>query len=62
MSVQVRVNGGTNAGTRIVNVRPEWECACVVWVESDDGFPPLALDRRHPGHRYSCPDCGARRP
>lgn len=57
MSVAVNVAGGTGAGKRRVIVRPDWTCRCPV----ED---PLVrfTERRHPGDRYSCPDCGERRP
>lgn len=70
----IQVKSGTRAGWRIVRKRPDWLCLCrcleepggaVYLLDEDDD--PVAIDgaivpRLHPGHRYSCPDCGMRRP
>lgn len=66
----IQVKGGTHAGFRIVRRRPDWECLCI---ESEPGAGPLdptdpeeafleLTPRVHPGSRYSCEDCGMRRP
>lgn len=56
--MNVNVENGTNAGWRRVRVRPDWYCRCALMVVA--GMP--VMYRLHPGYRYSCPDCGARRP
>lgn len=45
--MQIKVQGGTGAGSRTVKVHRGWECAC---------------PKVQPGDRYSCGDCGQRRP
>ena len=54
----VTVKGGTNAGRRIARDRPSWCCRCTTMNALTNGV----AQRVHPGDRYSCPDCGARRP
>lgn len=53
----VSVQGGTNAGCRRVRGYADWECAC----PGETGVQGVTLPRVQPGHRYSCPECGARR-
>lgn len=47
------VQGGTNAGWRIIKAAPKpWMCRCL-----NDGVMTL-----HPAYLVGCPDCGTRRP
>lgn len=57
--MRIRVQGGTDAGSRAVREYEPWECRCVIWIGTP---PPIDVPRRQPEHLYSCPDCGARNP
>lgn len=60
----VSVQGGSGAGSRVVKTYGSWHCDCVVGGKYKDGHVSVVSvgKKRHPDSRYSCPDCGARRP
>lgn len=56
MSLGVHVNGGTGAGWRRIAERKPWQCGCYLIVVGSTAQPIV-----HPGTKYSCEHCGARR-
>lgn len=61
----IRVQNGTCAARRIIKQLEPWRCDCPPDIPAGHVLHDLSLGikrKRQPGDRYSCPDCGARRP
>lgn len=61
MTLHVNVRDGTGAGKRTVREHDPWTCDCV-YLAARVLMTSVWMAVEHPGRRYSCPVCGARRP
>ena len=63
MSFGIKVQNGTGAGRKVQKTRGPWTCTCPNNLRQAHPSPLMApAFKGHPGHVYSCPDCGTRRP